>query len=200
MLLMMCCVSIVNAQNDSAVKIDEIAYVNYEYQRSVIDILLIVLKNSPDTNGVIIIHGPDNDPIFPYRQKNIISDHIKLRSLKNWFDPGRIELIQGESKTEPTLELWKVPKNNGTNFNRLPWDHKLRDLKEPLLIQREIWTDDIGLGEYPPGLKFYSEFLLANKRLLGSIIIKDKTPSKYKKVKARITKELVKKYRIANER
>ncbi len=185
---------------DSAIKIDEVNYVNCEHQRSVIDILLIVLKNSPDSNGVIVIHGSDDNPVFSYKQKLTISNHIEFRSVNNWLDPNRIELILGESKPEPTLELWKVPKNGQADLDGHPWDHKLPDLKVPLLIHQETWTDGIGCGQYIPTMKFYSEFLLANEWLVLRIVIKDQTLSKYKKVKARITKELVKKYVVENNR
>ena len=90
---------------DSATKLDEVKYVNCEHQRSVIDNFLTVIKNSPDSNGVIIIHGSENNPVFPYKQKLTILNHLEFRSRDKWFDPDRIELILGESKTEPSLVL-----------------------------------------------------------------------------------------------
>jgi hypothetical protein len=184
---------------DSATKIDEVNYVNCEHQRSVIDNLLIVLKNSPDSNGLIIIHGTAVDPVFPYRQRQTISDHLKFRSKLGMSAANKVDVVLGENSERPNLELWKLPDEAMTEFVSRPWDHKLPQLKQPLLVQKETWSDAIGCDEYSPTLKFYSEFLIANEGLLGRIVIKDNSLPNYEKRKKAIIAEFVKKYKVRQE-
>ncbi len=183
------------ASAQEAVKIDDIEYVNCEHQRSVVDNLLTTLEHNSGADGVILIHGTEGDPVFPYKLRESILTHLNLRSRSGMATADKVELVLGENATKAGFELWKVPDGATKIFAGRSWDHKLPRLNRPLFVYNDNRTDAIGCGEYIPTSEFYSNFLLASD-LLGRVIIKDSSYSNYKKRRKAITEELVKKYRV----
>lgn len=183
------------AAAQDVVKIDDVEYVNCEHQRSVLDNLLTMLEHDPDSGGLIVIHGTDADPIFPYKQRESILTHLNFRSRSGMATADKVELVFGKNTSKLSLELWRIFDGGAKEFVSRPWDHKLPQLKQPLFVYNDRQIDAIGCGEYIPTLEFYSNFLLAND-LAGRVIIKDGSYSNYKKRRKAIAEDLVRKYKV----
>lgn len=182
--------------NAQAVKVDELDGTSCELQRSLVDVLLAELTQSPASKGVIVIHGEHHDPITAYMQRSTIADHLRLRK----FDTNRIVFVRGKSEPGFRAELWKAADNDLDSFTRLPWNLKLTELNRPILVYAESWIQGANCGFWASDLTFYSEFLTANPDLLGRVIIRDRSVGRFNKVRTRIIKELATKFKIAKSR
>jgi hypothetical protein len=170
-------------ESSRSVMIDSSEFVNCEWQTSYIDLLLSELQNKPALKGVIVIHG--HDPVFPYRNKLTIRNHLMFRK----FDESRIEIVLGKREAKTRLELWTMPENEIGKLKSEQWNYKINDWTQPTLVHFQSWVDGIGCGEYEPDLKFYSKFLLANDDLKGRLIIRTSSNARFRNVKARLTNE-----------
>src|SRR5688500_17117236 len=74
--------------NAQAVKVNEFVGASCEEERSIVDVLLAQLKESPTAKGVIVIHKEHN-PVAAYMQRSAINDHLRLRR----FDVARIVFV-----------------------------------------------------------------------------------------------------------
>lgn len=173
-------------ESSRAVMIDSSEFVNCEWQRGYIDLLISELQNKPALKGVIVIHG--HDPVFPYADKLTIRNHLGFRK----FDESRIEIVLGKREAKTRLELWTMPENDISEFKSEQWNYKITDWMQPTLVHSQSWVDGIGCGEYQPDLKFYSDFLLANNDLKARLIIRTGSIARFRNVKARLTEELMK--------
>ncbi|MBX3290035.1 MAG: hypothetical protein KF855_11895 [Acidobacteria bacterium] len=174
--------------------IDEILDINCDRQRSQIDNFILRLGESPDSKGVIVIHGENSDPIIAYRQKMTIMNHLKIRR----FNTDRILIFLGKNEPRLRTELWEATESELDGFSLIAreWDFKVRDFKQPILSSAESWTDGIGCS-YIFDLEFYSKFLFANKNLIGRVIIRDESIRKFNSVRTKLTKDLLEKYRVS---
>lgn len=185
-------VSVPHAQEKSnANQIDEFYDLNCEAQRSRVDLLLKELRDSPESKGIVVIHIGKYDPIAAYKQKSIITNHLKFRR----FDSSRITFVRG--KTEPRLrtELWKVATDEVDRFKGEPWNFDLTNLESSALVHSDSWIDGIGCG-FAFSLRFFAEFLANNDHLVGRITVRDKSIGNYNRRKLKIANELVSTFKI----
>ncbi len=183
--------SIAEAQ---AVKVHEFGEVGCEYERSAVDILLTELNEFPTLRGLIIIHAENHDPIPAYKQKSAITDHLRFRK----FDTDRITFVLGKSEPKFRTELWKLSENEIGRFSGVAWDFELTKLTTPVIAYAESWIQGGNCGFYASDLKFYSDFLNANSRLTGRVIIRDKSFGRFRTIRARIVKELTTKFKVSS--
>lgn len=162
-----------------------------EYGMGTVDILLSELQQDMTANGVIVLHGTSEDPLFPYMERKTILNHLRFRR----FDERRIVFSLGAPEPKTSTELWKVPTDRVAKFEGKPWDLSLSDLQKPVLVYSEEWTVAIGC-EFVFSHEFYAQFLDKNPDLVGRIIIQDRSKGKYQKARARIEKEMIKKSKI----
>ena len=175
-----------------AEKVHEFEGTNCESQRGDVDVLLIQLAKTPSSKGVIVFHGEFSDPIMTYKQKATITNHLRFRK----FDIDRIVFVLGESERVFRTELWKTTDDDLERFTGRDWNFRLTELTAPVIVHANSWVDGIGCGFYLTDLKFYSEFLIANENISGRVIIRDKSVTRFNRVKARIEAELIKDYKV----
>src|SRR5690606_12276622 len=123
------------AASQEAVKIDDVVkYIGYEYELGVLDILLVTMQNNPSSRGVIVLHGTECDPIFPYRHKKMVLNHLAFRSAGGMAMTDKVEIVLGVNEKERRMELWMIPEGSEKSFDGKPWDFRLPKLKRPLLV------------------------------------------------------------------
>ncbi len=173
-------------------KVHEFEGTNCESQRADIDVLLKELESSPSAKGVIVFQGEYKDPVTAYTQRETISNHLRFRK----FNIDRIVFVLGKSERVFRTELWKTTDIELDRFTGVAWDFTLKEITVPVLVHAESWINGIGCGLYLPDLRFYSKFLIANKSLSGRVIIRDRSITKFNKIKTKIIGELVTKFKV----
>ncbi len=164
--------------------LDAQEFVNCEWQRGYIDILLSELSDDPKLKGVIVIYG--RNPIFPHQNRFTIRNHIQFRGV----DPSKVELLFGGIQEKSRLELWTMPIGANTNVKHREWTYQITKWDQPLLVHAESWTDGIGCGWYVPDRDFYASFLKSNDDFKGRLIVRDRSTTQFNKVRSRLNKEL----------
>jgi len=165
-----------------AAKVDEFAAsVNCEDVMARLDYFFITLQNEPAATGLIAVYRKGENPAGVKRDK--IGGHtltILSRLAPRRFDPGRVDVIHGESNEKPSIEFWLVPAGaTPPPVNGVRWSYGLPRLTKPFLLGTEF-SDGVGgcNGDSP---FLYAEFLKANPGMRGNMVIGASSAAAYRR-------------------
>ena len=145
-----------------------------------------------NSKGFIIVYGTKKSQLSKYLYER------KIRGCFQWgnYSDNNFSFALGEDKNDFTIELWKVPVGaEKPRFEEAKRDYNLSQITQPHLIYQYSLSD-----EYCPlyfDMKFYSRFLNANPNIIGKIVIREKTLSKYNKEKQKYLQELTKTNKVS---
>ncbi len=165
-----------------AAKVDEFAAsVNCEDVLARLDYFFVTLQNEPAATGLIAVYRKGENRAGVKRNK--VGGHtltILTRLAPRRFDPGRVDIIHGESDGEPSIEFWLVPAGAAPPpVNGVRWSYGLPRLTKPFLLGTEHSDGVGGCDGDSPAL--YAEFLKANPAMRGNMVIGASSPAAYRR-------------------
>lgn len=187
------CISIV-VPPPSAELVRELSVnVSYEVLLSELDNLFIRLQNYPSSKGYIIIFAEKGKNIRNFVREIQIKNYIRLRR----YDPERIVLIRGKNNAEAGMQFWTVPSGvdiseiqnlkADEDFGADDWSYDLSNIKKPFILGTQICDYDCESFNF----KLYAEYLKANPKSRGNIVIYETTQTKFRQTAKEIIDELV---------
>ena len=158
-----------------------------EYGRGSIDLFLSDLLKDEKAKGVIVLHPSISDPLWPYKEKGTIENHLAFRR----FDAKRVEILLGEPELVSSTEQWLLAQDATGGFKTLPWDMSMANLKQPLMVHSKTWVDGIGCGLFEFNHAFFADILRKNPSFVGRVVIRENSAAKFEAAKERVLQDLV---------
>jgi hypothetical protein len=171
------------ADSPRALKVEEFgASINCEEVLARLDNYFASLQNDPTAGGLIAVYG-EKATAGGLKARNTRYDALRILGWMELrrFDASRITVVQdatggGDARTE----FWLVPAGaTPPEIDGVPWSYDLSNLAEPYLLGTEYSDGVAGCTGGNPYL--YAEFLKANPKMRGNIVIGASSPKNYRR-------------------
>lgn len=160
---------------------------NCEERQAMMDVFFVELNNEPSAMGYIFSFG---SPRAVARVEKQMRANLKWRK----YDESRITFVNGGGRSKkPTVEFWIVPAGaeapkpvlpdeNEADFDTGENNTKAEiDPKKPFVHSREYYDGGSCVGEDPEiDLEGYAEYLKANPKARGNIVILMMTKAEFR--------------------
>jgi len=164
-------------EKPKAVLVTEFEDANCEILLAQMDNLMVELNNDPNSQGYAIIYGKKNGLRGNLAYELWINGSMEFRK----FDSSRITTVRGEETENLKIQFWKVPAGaEKPSFNEGKWNFVFPPKTKPFVFHDD-YSDQI--CSYVSFEKVFAEYLNANQRARGHIVIYEKSVNKYKKRK-----------------
>lgn len=173
------------------------ANVNCEQLFATLDSFFVSLQDDPNSTGHIAVYGETGKTVKNFVRELQIKKHRAMRNI----DSSRINITRGEMRAagETTTELFIVPAGEEKpQIIAEEWSYKLPGTTKRFLLGGGYLDGIAGCDGYD--MKLYAEFLRANPKLIGSVVIKETSAAKFRERQTEVLNEMVKNNRIARGR
>lgn len=174
-------------ENSEAVLIEEFNSIYCDDFLARVDYFFIELQSDPQSIGYAVIAGKVDEIFKKVRFEMWLDGAIRFRN----FDADKIKTIRSEDTESFRIQFWKVPVGAKTpSFNGTSWNFTLPQKKsKPFIfhsnsINFEAICSNIGYE------RIFSEFILANPKSRGHIVIFENSFKAFLKVKEQFLKNL----------
>lgn len=175
-------------QNGPTAKlIDQFGPLNCEDVSARSDGFISLVAGRPDSTGYMIIYGEKNR-LFA----NLVPEQFLLTAMY-WkkIDRKRVVVLRGEEGDYLGVEFWLVPGGaEKPKFKEASWDLTLTPGRKPFLFDSNVERQDEFCRTPYLRLELFSEFLNANPRARGNVVIGAASAKERKTEKTRIAGEL----------
>jgi hypothetical protein len=162
-----------------------------------LDLFFVELQNDPDAKGIAVIQIKNDDIRTGFEQEQLIRGNVAFRN----FPAERLEIVRTTSDDEFRVQYWVVP--DGTELPDLEekgWDLKFSGDQKPFLFTAS--SNDVvacpGIDEL--GLNFFAEYLNANPKARGNIVLKTPSDKKFAAEKRSLIESITGEYKIPSSR
>lgn len=173
-------------EKTEAVLIDEFGSIYCDDFLARVDNFFVELQNEPNSLGYAVISGKNDEILKKVRFEMWLNGAIRFRN----FDVNTIKTIRSEDTENFKIQFWKVPVGaEKPSFNESNWDFSLPPKTKSFIFYSNNGVFDAICSNFGYE-KIYSEFILANPKSRGHIVIYENTVKDFKKVKEEFLKNL----------
>ena len=165
-------------EKSEAFLVDEFPTVACDDFLARIENFLIELQNNPDSQGYAVVSGSSEETRRKAGYELIIKGAVALRN----FDKNRIISVRGKAAKDLQVQFWSVPPGaKKPDFKETEWDFVFPPQTKAFKFRDDNTNDDI--CPPTPFETIYAEYLNANPRARGHIVIYAKSLKKYNELK-----------------
>lgn len=180
-----------------AILVDMFGPVSCEDIWARIDAFFIDLQNRPDARAYINIQVTNNKIETGVEIEQAIKGLITLKT----FPKTRINFVRSTSPDDFRVEFWSIPPGADLpKFSAAKWDLSFPKNKKPYILSSSSSAD----GPCPDGeylnLNVFAEYLTANPKARGNIVIKTSGRKAFRGEKNNLIKIISDKYKISGKR
>ncbi len=166
-------------EKPQAVLIGESGKVYCDQFGAIVGNFLYTVQEEPGSFGYAVIYSRGNLSGPDLNYLNAISDVVYSKK----FDPARIKIIRAKKDVEIEIKFWKVPAGAASPVIEGPeWPDTFPSSRKPF-----VFTVDSDSGRsicYGFAPQLYADFLHANPRARGHIVVYDDSAKKARKAAA----------------
>lgn len=173
-------------ETPKAVLLDEFSerYINCETLLITTDLLYMKLAKEPNSQGYIVISGKNSEILEKTYYERVIVGTILFRK----YDKQKVTVIRGKETEKMTVQVWKVPAGaEKPDFGEQGWNFTLAPDIKPFIFYSNSGNFDANCS-IPTSDKIYAEFLSANSKFRGHIVIYENSPAKFRQTKTKFLK------------
>lgn len=173
-------------EKPEAVLIDELDVIYCDDFLARIDNFFVSLQNEPNSFGYAVISGNSDEILKKTTYEMWLKGAIRFRN----FNADTIKIIRSENTENIRIQFWKVPAGaEKPSFDESEWNFSLPPKTKPFIFYSNNGDFDqicstVGYE------KIYSEFILANPKSRGHIVIYENTVKNFNKVKEEFLKSI----------
>ncbi|HEX8287713.1 MAG TPA: hypothetical protein VF556_06960 [Pyrinomonadaceae bacterium] len=184
----------IGQEKNQAILLDEFGDVGCEEFWARIDALFAEINKDSQSKGYILIYGKENNLLKYLGYESMAYGIINFRN----FNKGQIKVVRGTLDEDKNIQLWKVPFGAKTpEFIESNWSYKLSKSIKPFIFAAYTWGGICPTISY---VKLFADFLKANPKARGHLVIRDKTNKNIKVEERKVLDELVNQYKIPHHR
>lgn len=164
-------------EKPTAILVDEFSILPCDEFLARNDAFFATLQNNPDSQGYAVVSGSSDELHRKIRYELLIKGYIAARK----FDDSRIILVRGGETENFSIRFWRVPSGaEKPDFKETKWNFVFPPKSKPFRFYDD--SPDI-ICPPAPFEKVYAEYLNANPRARGHIVIYATSFKKYKRLK-----------------
>ncbi len=167
---------------------DEVVNMPCDELKGRIEGFFVQLGNNPNSTGLIIIYGEQNNQLRNYQYKSLIKDIIV--NMGN-YDVSRVTFVHARSEKKLRVQFWLVPlEAEKIRYDEENWDYVLTAAKKPFIFD---YDDDYPESDCPTKFDsaFYAKLLLTNPNLRGHIVIRQRSVAGFNKIRKELSKKII---------
>ena len=179
----------------NAILVDEFANLSCEDVIARQDNLFAEIQETPDSVGYAIIFADEESRKRARGMESVFHGQTEFRR----FDDARFKVIRAAAAAGLRVQLWVIPRGASVpEFQPTDWDFEIDPTRKPFKIN----ASEYDLGPCPIGSQFkrFSDYLGANPKARGHIVIWASTAAQFQEEKDRVSREFMTKYNIEASR
>lgn len=177
--------------------IDEFGPIDCEYLLARLDAFFVSIQDSSASQGYAVIDVGDADLSSGLRFEQWISGNVKVRK----FPQDRIKIVRTKTDGDFKIQFWLAPNSVvKPEISEKKWNFSFEKGLKPFIFATN--DDDFGVcpGAEYLGLNHFAEYMKANPKARGNIVIKTPSYRTFVKEKQDLLRLIVEKYEISSRR
>ncbi len=165
---------------------DEVVNMPCDELKGRVDGFSVQLGNNPNSTGLIIIYGEQNNQLRNYHYESLIKDIID----NGKYDGRRVTFVHAKSEKKLRVQFWLVPPDaENILYDEENWDYVLTAANKPFIFD---YQDDYPESDCPAKFDsaFYAKLLLTNPNFRGHIVIRQRSVAGFNKIRKELSNKL----------
>jgi hypothetical protein len=178
-------------ETGKATLVDEFGNLSCEDVIARQDYLFAEIQKTADSVGYAIIFADEENRKRARGMESVFQGQTEFRR----FDDARFKVIRAAAEQGLRVQLWVIPRGASVpEFQPTDWDFEIDPTRKPFKINASEYDE----GPCPIGSQFkrFSDYLGANPKARGHIVIWARTAAQLREEKDRVKREFLTKYNI----